>query len=95
MKEKFKDSRSRYTELEQKIIIKHISRNANNMTVAFELAAEELGRTVSGIRGYYQNRLKNNTENRFMVLATSQGMMINCKNSPRRFKMTQNEILTG
>ncbi len=68
------------------VLIRNISENANNLTTAFELTAQELGHgcTPAAAASAYRKYVKNNTKKPVMLLSSQSGAMINTKNTPRK-----------
>lgn len=74
------------------VLRKHVSQNANNLKVAFEKTAHDLGVGWMAVRSQYYTKIKSDpVNNRLMLLATKDGAMINTKNSARR-PMINDEI---
>ena len=58
----------RYTKDEDKVILKHVKENSSNLTVAFEKAALELGRTTHGVAQRWYNKLSKSNDDCFMCI---------------------------
>lgn len=67
----------RYTTEEEQVILKYVRLNPSNLQKAFSIAAEELGRTTTGVSARYYMKLKK-SEVAFALLS-SEGVSINTK----------------
>lgn len=72
---------STYTPQEDEIIIQEISKSPNNLAYAFSEAAKKINRPATAISGRYYSKLKHTSK--AMVLMTTQGAVINVKNTRR------------
>lgn len=70
-----------YSEKEDQIIISTVKNCPNNLTLAFEQAAQVICRNPQGIAQRYYSRLRKDFD--IIAVGSDQGLCINTKNTPR------------
>lgn len=83
----------KYTPQDDAVILDFIAKYPNNITYAHRLAAEQLGRTESGIGQRYYSCLKH--KNKVIAVASNQGISTvnNQKNAPIMQSIKEEDIL--
>lgn len=69
-----------WTQQNINLLIANVSNNPTNLSYAFELTANEIGKNKDTVSKWYYNNIRKNQP--VISLATSKGYLVNTKNTP-------------